>query len=354
MVKLHAVVVLFLCAVSVVIGQTNMAAFFRISSPSNAVITAFNPVSGTISWSNAVTGSTNQLQRAYRLDGTNNWMDFVQLVSMETVTVSDRLIDLNPPEGMVLIPGGVNSGTNPLATGESYSDSYPATYSLDVSSFYMDQTEVTKAQWDTIYNWATNNNYQFDNAGSGKAPNHPVHTVNWYDCVKWCNARSEVEDKTPCYTVSGKTYKTGQNSRVQTASTDGYRLPTSTEWEYAARGGRSSRRFPWSDTITHSRANYYSSSWYSYDTSSTRDYHHSYDVGEFPYSSPVGSFTSNGYGVYDMSGNVWEWCWDESDPFRCLRGGSWHDGAGSVRCGWEDWDNPDGASNSDGFRTVCR
>lgn len=354
MMKMHAVVVLFLCAVSVAFGQTNRTAFFRISSPSNAVITDFNPIAGTLSWSNDVTGVTNQFQRAYTLDGMSNWVDFVQLISMEPVTISERLIDLNPPEGMVLIPGGVNSGTNPLGIGESHSDFYTSTYSLTVSSFYMDRTEVTKAQWDTVHNWAINNNYQFDNAGSGKASNHPVHTVNWYDCVKWCNARSEMEGKTPYYTVSGTIYKTGQHSPLQNTTSNGYRLPTSSEWEYAARGGKSNRRFPWSDTITHSQANYYSSSWYSYDTSSTRDYHHSYDTGDFPYTSPAGSFAPNTYGLYDMSGNVWERCWDESYPYRCFRGGSWRDGAGTARCGSEDWGSPDGASDSDGFRTVFR
>jgi formylglycine-generating enzyme required for sulfatase activity len=92
--------------------------------------------------------------------------------------------DVTVPSGMVLIPGGTNSGTNPLADGESYSDFYPSSYSLTVDSFYMDRTEVTKAQWDTVYNWAVNHGYSFYDSGSGKAINHPVHFVNWYDCVK--------------------------------------------------------------------------------------------------------------------------------------------------------------------------
>jgi len=124
---------------------------------------------------------------------------------------------VSAPEGMVLIPAGTNSGTNPLGDGESYildyAEAYPETYTLTVTNaFYMDATEVTKAQWDTIYNWAVTNGYSFENVGAGRETNHPVHTVDWYDCVKWCNARSEMESKTPCYTVSGSTYKTGESA----------------------------------------------------------------------------------------------------------------------------------------------
>ncbi len=225
------------------------------------------------------------------------------------------------PEGMVKIPAGTNSGTDPDF----------GAYSLTVSSFYMDRTEVTKAQWDTVYNWAISRGYSFDNAGSGKASNHPVQTVNWYDCVKWCNARSQMEGKTPCYNLS--TWNCDFNA-------NGYRLPTTTEREYAARGGLRGKRFPWGDTITHSRANYSSSSSYSYDTSSTRGYHPSYGAGGTPYTSPPGSFPSNGYGLYDMSGNVWEWCNTASGSNRYVRGGSWYDNAPDVRCGHEGWSPP--------------
>jgi len=267
----------------------------------------------------------------------------------ETKTSGSASLTVVEPNSSVFamkrIPGGTNSGTNPLGTGESYAEWYPASYSLTVSSFYMDRTEVTKAQWDTVYNWAVSHGYSFDNAGSGKASNHPVHTVNWYDCVKWCNARSQMEGKIPCYNLS--TWSCDFNA-------NGYRLPTSTEWEYAARGGLHGKRFPWGDTITHSRANYYSSSSYSYDTSSTRGYHPSYDDGGTPYTSPAGSFSSNGYGLYDMSGNVWEWCNTASGSYRDFRGGSWSYFAHYARCGYVLWSPPGHEYYLFGFRAVCR
>ena len=237
--------------------------------------------------------------------------------------------------GMVRIPGGTNSGTDP---------DYGA-YSLTVSTFYMDATEVTKAQWDAVYSWALSHGYSFDHAGSGKASNHPVHTVSWYDCVKWCNARSERDGRTPCYNLSTWSCNFSAN---------GYRLPTADEWEYAARGGLSGKRFPWGDTITHNRANYYSSSSYSYDISSTRSFHPDYDDGGYPYTSPVGDFAANGYGLYDMAGNIWEWCNDASGSDRYIRGGCWSNLAYRLRCGYEYWYYPARSSPPLGFRAACR
>ncbi len=336
--KLRIGIVAFAAMAGMAAAQTNTTAFFRISSPTNAVITEFDVAAGTISWSNGVAGITNQLQRSVDLVETNGWVDFAMLVSTGATACAERIIDLAPPEGMAWIPGGNFSMGDSMGDGSS--DELPV-HSVDVDGFYMDRTEVTKAQWDVVYNWAVTNGYSFNTVGSGKAPNHPVHTVSWYDVVKWCNARSEMEGRTPCYTVNGSTYKTGQSAPVCNFEANGYRLPTEAEWEKAARGGLQGKRFPWGDTITHGEANYISSSSYTYDISATRSYHPAYDYGGYPYTSPVGSFPANGYGLYDMTGNVWEWCWDwngedyyasspssnpqgpSSGSKRVPRGGSW-------------------------------
>lgn len=252
------------------------------------------------------------------------------------------------PAGMVLIPAGTNSGTDPDF----------GAYSLTITnSFYMNATEITLGQYREVLSWAVTNGYQFYHWGSDSGPsitNHPVQMVNWYDCIKWCNARSEKDGKTPCYTVTGSTYKTGEIAPECNFDANGYRLPTSVEWEYAARGGLSGKRFPWGDTITHSQANYYSVSSVSYDISTTRGYHPSYfSSGSAAGTSPVGSFSPNGYGLFDMSGNVSEWCWDESEYGRIHRGGCF----GSVyytRCGIVEQWGPASRDKRIGFRSVCR
>jgi formylglycine-generating enzyme len=278
------------------------------------------------------------------------------------------------PAGMALIPAGSFSMGDTFSEGGS---GERPVHTVNVGAFYMDRHEVTKALWDEVRTWALANGYTFDSAGSGKAADHPVHTVNWWDVVKWCNARSEKEGRVPAYFTDAShstVYRTGQvnvqNGWVKWNA--GYRLPTEAEWEKAARGGSSGRRFPWSDSdnITHARANYYSSTSYAYDTSETRGYHPTYATGGTPYTSPVGSFAANGYGLHDMAGNVWEWCWDwysgtyygsspESDPLgpgtgsdRVFRGGGWYDNAGGCRSALRRYYAPGYRYYYLGFRAV--
>jgi len=255
---------------------------------------------------------------------------------------------------MVLIPAGTNSGTNPMANGESAKSYYPATYSLTVTNFYMDATAVTKAMWDNVYQWGIAHGYSFGNPGLGVAANHPVHSINWYDAVKWCNARSEREGLEPCYTVSNQVYKAGEFSPDVDTSKTGYRLATIVEWEYAARGGLVNMRFPNGNTISHTTANYKSdSTTYSYDLGPESGYHPAYTV--FPYTSPVRSFPPNGYGLYDMNGNMRTWCWDPKyTNARKVRGGvSFHD-VDIARCGRDGHDSSTVVRYTIGIRCVRR
>ena len=282
----------------------------------------------------------------------------------------------------VLVPAGS------FTMGDTFNDGWtgetPA-HGVHVGDFYMDKLLVTKTLWDTVYRWTTNNGYTFSSTGSGKAADHPVQTVNWYDCVKWCNARSEMEGLTPCYYTSaaqGAVYRSGNinlGNNYVNWSANGYRLPTEAEWEKAARGGASGRRFAWSDadTITQGRANYFSywagfHPYYAYDLNPTEGYHPTYAVDGKPYTSPAGSFAANDYGLYDMIGNVWEWCWDWHDAgwygnvgatepdtpgpsagsSRVGRGGSWSDYAIGCRAAARNSAAPGYNSSSLGFRCV--
>ena len=246
-------------------------------------------------------------QKAETLNEAIKRLSLSLMVNGYAMAKSD-VVAAEPPD-MALIPAGAFMMGNSVPEDPDITDAPPV--SVYVSAFYMAKYEVTKALWDEVRTWGLANGYTDLTQGDGKAADHPVQSISWYDMVKWCNARSEKEGLTPCYTLSSVTYQTGDSDAVTCNwSASGYRLPTEAEWEKAARGGVSGQRFPWGDTITHSQANYSSDASYSYDVSSTRGFHPTYAIDNEPFTSPVGSFAANGYGLYDMVGNIGEWCWD--------------------------------------------
>jgi len=346
-------------------------------------------------------GVTNQILYSTRLKPTN-WVELARIVvpasghymftdtnAPEQSAVFYRVVaftnapvtNIPPSGGMALIPAGI------FTMGDTVDGStYP--HQVNVSAFYMDTNLVTLTLWQTIYNWATNNGYGFVGSGYGKAANHPVQTINWYDAAKWCNARTDWENHMTgsrlafCYYTDTNRlvpYKTGlvvlATNNVDWAAT-GYRLPTEAEWEKASKGNVTGHRFPWGgDTVDYSKANFFGNSLaYPYDKTTTPGYSPAYATGAFPYTSPAGSFAANGYGLRDMAGNVQEWCWDWYDsvyyysspasdplgpnssteriPARVLRGGGWSSYAVDLQCAGRWKTKPTDLGYSMGFRSV--
>lgn len=279
-----------------------------------------------------------------------------------------RLLQTTNPPGTALIPAGWfvmgNYLCNIAATNDpDIADANPT--NVYVSAFVMDVNLVCYGLWANVYAYATNRGYNFLNAGVGMGTNYPVELVDWYDCVKWCNARSQQAGLTPCYYTDAdftQLFQTNGETGIaiyQNLTANGYRLPTEAEWEKAARGGGIGLRFPWGDKISTGQAQY---------SSCTLCY--SYDLGpDYAPSgpSPVGVFDVNGYGLNDMAGNVYEWCWDwygtpygqpttinptgpATGIYRVLRGGLWANNAASVRCASRVRFNPGTAAF--GFRCV--
>ncbi len=175
-----------------------------------------------------------------------------------------------------------------------------------ITGFRMEETLVTKDQWDAVGLWAAEHGYT-DLAIGKNAGSQPVGNVTWFDALKFCNAASELAGLEPAYLLpDGSVYRTGicDAPAVRPKSDkSGYRLPTSAEWEVACRAGTTTEYY-WGDSLDPEYV------WFTHGGSKDLTVH------------PVGQLKPNGYGLYDMSGNACEWCIDARGPFRVLRGGS--------------------------------
>jgi formylglycine-generating enzyme required for sulfatase activity len=258
---------------------------------------------------------------------------------------------------MLLITGGTFTMGNDSEEGASGCITPNPTRSITLSSFYMGKYQITQAQYENIMGVNPSNN-KGDNTG-----NHPVEQVSWYDAVEFCNALSELENRSPAYTID-KDNKDPNNENDTTADpkwtvtlnagSNGYRLPTEAQWEYACRAGTSTL-YNTGNTITKNEANIESTG-----------------------TVAVGSFAPNNWGLYDMHGNVWEWCWDwvyllgkslnyysevpnpGIDPLgldtgnrKAERGGSWRSQLIRVSSSYRERARPENAGFNDlGFRLV--
>lgn len=275
---------------------------------------------------------------------------FALLLAVSALALPETIAQAAPSDGMVLVKGGTFTMGSPKS--ERLRGEDETAHKVTVSDFYVDPYEVTQKDYRAVMG---------KNPSRHKGDNKPVENVSWYDAVRYCNKLSRKNNLKPAYKISGKTVTWDR-------SANGYRLLTEAEWEYAARAGKKGIFYTGSQ-ISSDEANYYGT--YPYLIEENYLNPTNPDVVEGDYRGTtvsVSSFAPNAYGLYNMHGNVSEWCFDyygaygakqKKNPagakrgtLRVNRGGGYNDYAKHLRLAYRSVADPDSKDQNLGFRIA--
>ncbi|MDR3221321.1 MAG: formylglycine-generating enzyme family protein [Candidatus Accumulibacter sp.] len=268
---------------------------------------------------------------------------FVMSLLLFALFIQAGNADAAAADDFVLIKGGTFLMGSPAKEPERGQDEIQ--HRVSVRDFHLAQSEVTQREYEALMG---------SNPSESRGGERPVENVTWFDAVRYGNARSAREGLEPAYAIDGETVTWNQDA-------NGYRLPTEAEWEYASRAGTTTP-FNTGNTITDAQANFYNHYGYN-NNSSGRVIGGSQGV-----TVAVSSFRANPWGLFDMHGNVAEWCWDwygaygatgPSDPtgpatgaYRVNRGGGWNDFPKHIRSAYRAATPPGNRVFNIGFRLA--